>query len=295
MLTEKQHSNRDKGIGGSDAPVVCGLSQWKQPLQLYYEKRGEMTFPDPTGEHIHFGNVLEDAILLEAARRLDVKVGKEPNTLYHEKYKWMLGNIDAWIVNKPWIIEAKNVGFKSAEWGPDGSDQVPDAYLIQCMHYLAVTGAELCKLAALFSGNHMRIYHIERDESLIEQLIETENNFWTAVEAGVPPRIDYEHKTTGDLIRQMYPGTTGEIIDLPADIVHWHKVREDAAKKEALYRSSKQVAEYHIMSTMGEAAVAKLPDGTAYTRKEIKRKGYTVEPSSYIDFRHTKKPKGVEK
>lgn len=294
MLNEAQLNARMGGIGGSDAPVVAGLSAWKQPLQLYYEKRGEMEFDGPEGEHIGFGNLLEDVIAQEAARRLDVKVRRVNRLLRHKKHPFIIGYIDRDIVGAPWMMECKNVGFKSAEWGPDGSDEVPESYLLQCTHYLAVTGAELCKLAALFSGNHMRIYNIPRDQGLIDSLIEIEREFWDHVEKGIPPFIQYEHSTTPDLLTRLYPGTNGEEIALPEQALHWHQVASESAALEKQYRTSKETAQSHLRALMGEASIALLPDGTGYTRKEVKRKGYTVEPSSYIDFRFSKKPKGAK-
>lgn len=294
MLTEQQLEARRSGIGGSDAPVVAGLSAWKQPLQLYYEKRGEVEFEGPQVEHLQFGNLLEDVIAQEAARRLEVKVRRVNRLLHHKEYPFMVGYIDRDIVGKPWILECKNVGFKSAEWGPDGSDEVPEAYLIQCTHYLAVTGDELCKLAALFSGNHLRIYTIPRDQGLIDSLIDVEHEFWGHVAAGTPPAIDYEHPTTGQLLTKLYPGTTGEIITLPEQAAHWHQVARESAELEKQYRTTRETAQSHLKALMGEASIGLLPDGAGYTRKEVKRKGYTVEPSSYIDFRFSNNPKGAK-
>ena len=115
MLTEQQLENRRRGIGGSDAPVIVGVTNWKQPLQLYYEKRGEAEFEGPSGEHIDFGNLLEETIANEAARRLGVKVRRANKTRYHRERPWMLCHLDRDIVGQPWIMECKNVGFKSPE------------------------------------------------------------------------------------------------------------------------------------------------------------------------------------
>ncbi|QBQ54928.1 YqaJ viral recombinase family protein [Nitrosococcus wardiae] len=295
MLTEQQLTEREKGLGGSDAPIVAGLSSWKQPLQLYYEKTGQVDFGDVEGEHIDFGNLLEEVIAQEAARRLEVKVRRVNRTRRHKEFPFMVANIDRDVAGQPWIMECKNAGFKSAEWGPEGSDEVPESYLIQCTHYLAVTGAELCKLAALFSGNHLRIYNIPRDPGLIDSLIAIEAAFWDCVKEGVPPDLDYEHPTTGQLLSKLYPGTTGEIIELPEPALHWHQVASQSAELEKQYKTAKEVAQNHLRALMGEASIALLPDGSGYTRKEIKRKGYTVAPASYMDFRYTKRPKGVEK
>ena len=40
MITEKQRQERKLGIGGSDMPIILGLSTYKTPYQLYLEKTG---------------------------------------------------------------------------------------------------------------------------------------------------------------------------------------------------------------------------------------------------------------
>ena len=35
MITREQLERRRHGIGGSDAPVVVGLSKWRTPFQLW--------------------------------------------------------------------------------------------------------------------------------------------------------------------------------------------------------------------------------------------------------------------
>ena len=41
MITQQQREERKLGIGGSDMPIILGLSNYKTPYQLYLEKIGE--------------------------------------------------------------------------------------------------------------------------------------------------------------------------------------------------------------------------------------------------------------
>jgi putative phage-type endonuclease len=297
MLTEQQLENRRQGIGGSDGAVIAGVSTRKQPLQLYYEKRGELPPDDLSGlENVHFGNLLEDVIAAEAARRMEVKLRRVNTTLSHPELPFVLGHIDRDIMGTPWIMECKNVGFKSMDWGPEGSDQVPEEHLIQSQHYLALKPKKaLVKLAALFTGNHLRIYEIPRDREMIAMLLDLYTEFWDRVENGIPPNIDYAHPTTGELLQRLYPGTNGEVIDLPESLLRWHHTAQEAAELEKQYRQVKTTAYSHIQRLMGEASVGLLPGGMGYTRKQVTRKGYTVEATQYIDFRFSKHPKGAKK
>ena len=56
----------------------------------------------------------------------------------------------------------------------------------------------------------------------------------------------------------------------------------------------------HLQALVGNSVAGKLvdenglPTGGAYVRKLVKRKGFTVEPMEYIDFRFKKTFKGKE-
>ena len=50
--------------------------------------------------------------------------------------------------------------------GEPGTDEIPDYYMTQVQHYLAVTGVKTADVAVLIGGNDFRIYTIEADEEL---------------------------------------------------------------------------------------------------------------------------------
>lgn len=186
-LEERRH-----GIGGSDAPVIAGLSPWKTPLKLYLEKRGEVEPDDLSdNEAVHFGNVLEDTVANEYARRTGRKVQRVNRILRHRDHPFMIANVDRLIVGEDRGLECKTVGTWAArneeEWGPANTDLIPPQYLIQCQHYMGVTGRAVFDLAALIGGQELRIYTIPRDEQIINGLIIMETGFWGMVERGDPP------------------------------------------------------------------------------------------------------------
>jgi len=48
---------RRLGIGGSDASVVCGINQYKSPVELWLEKTGQLPHQE-AGEAAYWGNRL---------------------------------------------------------------------------------------------------------------------------------------------------------------------------------------------------------------------------------------------
>jgi putative phage-type endonuclease len=216
MLTTEQLEARKAGIGGSDVASIVGISPWKSKHQLYLEKRGEIEEEVLDSEIIHFGNVLEDVVAQEYARRNDVKVQRRNDMIKHEKYPWMLANIDRKVVGRKKGLECKTADkFTRGKWGEDGSDDVPDHYRTQSEHYMIVTGLPEWDLAVLIGGNEYRQYHLQQDKELSEMIIEQEAIFWDAVKKGIPPLMDYDHPGTLDLLKRVYPGTNGKTIQMP--------------------------------------------------------------------------------
>lgn len=55
---------RKLGIGGSDASVVCGISRYKSPVELWMEKTNQLPQQE-AGEAPYWGTILEAIIILK--------------------------------------------------------------------------------------------------------------------------------------------------------------------------------------------------------------------------------------
>lgn len=182
------------GIGGSDAGVIAGVNKYKTPYELWMEKTGQIASFNGN-EATEWGHALENAIAEQYSKKTGHKVRKSNNLINHPKYSWMTGNLDRLIVGEKKILEIKTALGKhrsDVEWGENGTDIVPESYFLQVQHYMAVTGFHSADIAALVSGNagaELRIYPIERNEAIINRLIEIESEFWNNVEKMIPPAI----------------------------------------------------------------------------------------------------------
>ena len=208
MNTQVQHekflAGRKKGIGGSDVAAILGFSPYKSPYQLWLDKTGRSERKESQNESAHFGNLLEDVVAKEFSRRAGVKVQRVTQQLFLEEHPWALGNIDRAVINPDIagnvrfkdgalttdrLLECKTASeYMSKLFGEEGSDQVPDYYLTQCLWYLLITGCKVIDLAVLIGGNKFRMYRIERDEDLIQSIFNQVKAFWfNHVIADVPP------------------------------------------------------------------------------------------------------------
>ncbi len=93
MPYEEWLEYRKKGIGGSDASVVCGINKYKSPVELWLEKTGQLPYSE-AGEAAYWGTQLEALVRNEFTKRTGIEVSKVNQILQHEDFPYMLLNLD---------------------------------------------------------------------------------------------------------------------------------------------------------------------------------------------------------
>lgn len=172
---EEWLKERMKGIGGSDAAKVLGVSRWGGPLSVYLEKKG-LYVPEDPGEPAYWGTVLEDVVAREFEKRSGLRVQRQNKIFQHAEYPWMLANVDRRIVGQNKGLECKTASnFMGDEWE---GDELPDSYYLQIQHYMAVMGWEACWVACLIGGQRYVQKEVQRNPELINTIIEKEREFW---------------------------------------------------------------------------------------------------------------------
>jgi putative phage-type endonuclease len=295
--SDEWREQRLRSVGSSDAPVICRVDPWKTPLELYYIKRGDLVQPDISHLNaVGWGIRLEDLVAKAFAEKFGLKVRRDNKIRFHPDNYWQTCHLDR-IINKvgnrpgQGILEVKTTRLSDG-WGPSGTDQVPDHVLVQVQHQYAVTGFKWGYVAVLIAGQDERWYEIPPDQGLVDKITALEEQFWHGVIIGEPPAPDFNHPSTEELMKKLYPGTSGESITLPEEALLVHDAYKKAAEQEKIFKEQAKIFKTQLQSLIGDAAVAYLPDGSGWTRKLVQRKGYKVEPCEYIDFRHVKSPKG---
>lgn len=183
-MREEWLKARTKGIGGSDAPAICGVSPWKSPYQVYLEKRGESD-PQDDNEPMFWGRTLEPVIRQRYADVTGRTVTVPNEILVHPRHNWMIANIDGEVPGER-ILEVKTARYADG-WGEPGSAEIPEAYIIQVQHYMIVRAYPVADVAALIGGNDFRIYTVHADAELQDLILQREADFWEMVKAGTPP------------------------------------------------------------------------------------------------------------
>jgi putative phage-type endonuclease len=217
-LTPQRVKERQSGLGGSDAAAALGQSPWKTPYKLWREKTGldaEENLDEV--EAAEWGSLLEDTVANKWSRVSGMRVQRVNGLLRHPLQRHMIANIDRAVVNPAiagrvvWngkrlttdaILEVKTSlsGWQDDKWGDEGTDQIPTHYLLQAMHYLFVTGCEVCPFGLLLAGPRFRRYQVRRDTEVIDMMVDAETAFWRMVETRTPPEA-----TTLEDVRLRHP------------------------------------------------------------------------------------------
>lgn len=248
---------RRQGIGGSDAAAIAGLNPWKSPIEVYLDKIGEMPEQEDN-ERMYWGRILEDVVAREFTERTGKRVRRRNAILQHPKHSFMLANIDRELVGEKVGLECKTTSeYAKDQW--DG-DQVPDMYILQCQHYMAVTGYTGWWIAALIGGNKFVYKYIERDEDIISYLIQTESDFWQMIENRTPPAVDGS-VSSSDVLKLLYPESAPDTETvLPIDAIELIEAYEAASADEKAATARKDEAANKLKAMLGDLECGRVGD-----------------------------------
>jgi putative phage-type endonuclease len=178
------HAERRKGLGGSDAAAVFGLSRYKSPLDLYLEKIGEADPVDETWDMAR-GKALEPLLRQHYADTTGRTVRVPKDAIKSSAHRFMFYNPDG-LTDDNRLVEFKTAAYDQ-DWGMEGSDDIPMSYLLQVQHGMVVTGLKVADVTVSIGGCKPKYFVVEEDKELQETLIKGEAMFWARVQGAVPP------------------------------------------------------------------------------------------------------------
>ena len=250
---------RKKGIGGSDASVVCGINRYRSPIELWMDKTNQIPYQE-AGEAAYWGTQLEALVKAEFTKRTGIEVNLANQLLQSEEYPFMLANLDGECIHpthRKCVFEAKTASaYKAGEW----DDAIPDEYMLQVQHYMAVTGYKGTYIAVLIGGNSFRWKFIERDEALISMLIQLESAFWKQVQELVPPAMDGS-EAAAKFLSERFPNSVAKSkIELPGTAIELIRQYEIPCDHVNQYAEKKQEAENMLKNMLGNNEIGMVDD-----------------------------------
>lgn len=279
---------RRKGIGGSDAAAVLGVSPWKSRFALWSEKVGLVTDSIEETEAMEWGKRLEGPIGEKYADVTGRIVSRAPEVVRtHPLMPYMLGTVDFDVIDPkrgPGILEVKTLGlFRADEW----NDEPPIHYAVQLQHYLAITGAAWGSFAALIGGQRFVWCDVERNPTFIEALEAECESFWDSVVKGIAPPVDGS-ESTSEALKRLYPKDTGRLVELPAEAESWWAEAQRCKDQIKALETATREAENKLKAAIGDASEAIVPGGPRWSYRLQSRAAYTAEASEYRVLREMK-------
>lgn len=290
---------RKKGIGASEAAAVVGLSPWSTPLEIFLRKTGQLAEKEQT-DAMRMGHLLEPVIWTRFNELTGIPVITRPvGLIAHREHDFILATPDALVhpENEDLQIgESKSTNWRRAAEMGENPEDVPMDWLVQVQQQLAVTELQVGRLAVLLDGRTLLNFRIERNQNLIEALIEAETEFWQRIQNNDPPPPNFSHKSMPLLIKELF-GNVSEhrVVDLSeeaaAGVVRAMEIKAEIKRLEEELGRMESAFKYEI----GDAPVGILPGRTDLMVKrrfvaetEVKattKKAYTVTQAVKYDAR----------
>ena len=252
LATEEWLKYRKQGIGGSDAGAVCGLNPYRSAMEVYLDKTtDEIEMTD--NEAMRQGREFEDYVARRFMEASGKKVRRANAMFCHEKYPFMIADVDRMIAGENAGLECKTASPFMADKWKDG--QIPIHYQLQCHHYMAVCNADCWYIAVLIYGREFKFYKIERDEEIIRNLIQIECDFWEDhVQKRILPDPDGS-KTADSVIAEYYSQSVPQSVPLTGFDEKLRRRQEILALIDRMDTEKKQI-EQELKLYLGEAEIA---------------------------------------
>lgn len=262
--------DRNQGIGGSDVPVIVGMSPYRSALDLWDEKRGNALEREQTFR-MRVGQVLEDGIATLYSEHPDGGRVFKPKVPFGLKYvPGAVGHNG--LVADPELSESlgyptwaqvdrvrygkprRGVEIKhTADFRRFAGEEVPDDVAVQVQHAMMLTGWKSFDVVTFSAGRDLKVTTVEADGDVHEAIRDACRRFWQQVITGEEPEPDGSD-AAGRYIRQRYNAVEPDKI-----VVATHDVLPQIAEVLRLAAERKAVeqkleaAKQALMLFMGDA------------------------------------------
>lgn len=297
--TAQFHRERQKGLGGSDIAAVLGLHPWKSPLDVWMEKTGRQA-GDVSNLQVELGTLFERDIAEMYSRRTGYKIRQRKRPYIHREYPILIGHVDRLAEGGP-VVECKMTSERAANnpdlWGEEWTDEIPQYYLTQVLHYLGLSGRDLGDIPVLFGNRDYRIYRVERDQSLIDDLWQQCVQWWDDhVQQDIPPAPRSEAD-----VKSLYPESRDRVViaskktvDAVRELAQIQQQRKELEKREKDCRDlvTPEIGEAEQLADVDGTTLATYKSAKPAQKTDWKAVAREAGASSEIIERHTTEKPG---
>lgn len=184
------HEERKSGIGGSDMPVILGVSPFGKTTEDIWREKMGLTMPIEATGPMKRGTRLEKVAIEEFSADTGRSVATGQTFYRHPLHKHLVGHLDGQIMDGAgdWsgVLEVKIPNVSTyMRYQREG---LGDYINIQLQHYLAVTGKPWGAVY-IWSPEVWQGFTVEakQDPAIIDLIYSAGDKFWKHVEAGTMP------------------------------------------------------------------------------------------------------------
>ena len=276
-------AERSRSVGASEAAAVLGVCPYSTPIDVWQRKLG-LAPPLPESEPMLWGTLLEPIILAEYERRTGRTVFDRQQFVRHKRAPWMTATLDGMAEDR--LVEVKTTSAYAREWGDEETDQIPESYLIQVHHQMAVTERDRADVVALIGGQRLRIYEVERNADLVELIEDRVAQFWDCVLRRSPPDWGRMDART---LAVLNPDCEGEIAlghEAAMDLDAYEQAQYEIQRLTKV----KTMAAERVLAALGSSQFGVLPDGSRIKRyrQEMPESTHTVKAHVRHYFKRVK-------
>lgn len=273
-------AERKRGLGATDVASICGVG-FLTPQEVYAEKVAEEVIDREPTPVMRMGQITEPHNAELYADRTGRPLSA-PGLLWSQSHPWAFATYDRIATERtggsPYFtpdeplrpVELKYAALLDPdEWGPDGTDETPEGYLVQtnwqCSILLSrghtVTAADVSTLSGF--GDH-RVYTIPFNADLAALLLAIAARFWCHVVERRPPAEDWrtaEHDQLREKLAQIRPDTSTDLG--PEGIALVEEIDRLSGVKDAGEEAEKRIREKKVAlrEILGTFETGNLPDG----------------------------------
>ena len=312
LTREEWLAFRRRGIGGSDAASVLGISPFRTGVDLYYDKLGlPVAESEENWVAMEMGNLLEDLVARIFAKKTGLKVTPMRMMFQHPGHPWMLADLDRLVIlpdGSTAILELKTTNYNARDkWEYDGRPIVPPYYEAQGRHYMAVMDLARVYYCCLYGNNEDEtiIRHIDRDMAYESGLIALEEDFWlNHIQKKVPPPyIEDDGALIVESLRRCLGPSCKDIAPVTftpaqsARVLRYQELREEKGRLNADVKKLDDEMERlkaHIVTDMGGSYFAVCDGGSCtvsfkpYRKEGVTRDGLLrlkeAHPDIYTEY-----------
>lgn len=218
--------DRSTGIGASEIGALIVPDKYRTPHNLWLEKTGRSERKESLA--MRMGKYMEPFILREAKKAFKekgwpvTKIKANKESFRHSKFPHFYATPDSFGLfnGEKCVVETKYANdFVAEQFGEEGSDQCPNAYVVQVLWQMLCTGCRWGFLAVCLSNRKIALYQFDATESeaglesqkLMKVCMAKADQFWhdNVLRDIAPPLTGYE--ADSDWVKKTYSYDDGSL------------------------------------------------------------------------------------